>query len=660
MRTHPENPPGLETDSTKSDVSDIDQLFEDLASLTELETDRNAFYDGLLSRSVKFSNSSCGVLWTNGPAGDLVALQKFPQESPIQMMENGDAHRIASEPGVRTPRIIKARNKKQCCLIAVPLSVLGKPAGVLTFYRPQGESDDVTEAWLPLFEAIAEIASDFEKNQLLINGQGHDHQHDAISKLSLNAHRYLNSKQVAVNLVNDIRAYVNGDRVGLWVAKGHRFKMLACSGVAIADSRSSWIKLLRPSIKRVLRTAEPLVMHPNSDSISREIQHYLGSFPDEQKPRYITVVPLQELADTRSPKRQRPVGAMVIESFSSQDDVRFFRAINEVTEHAGSAISNAIRYEQIPFRWVWQTLQFASSQFGLKHLFRTAVSLAVMVALVLFLVLSKKDFRVEVRGVLKPEQERQVFAPVNGMVSEILVKHGEIVERDDLLIRLRSPEMDMELQQLDGDIQTNRQKLEGLVTVMKAGDSGDPESVVQQSRLAAEAGETRSLIAGLQTRKQLIKDQLENLEVRSPISGYVITWDVEQLLSGRPVRRGESLLKIADVRGNWKMVLDISDRKYGFVKQAQRDQNRNDLAVTAVLASDPSRKYESRLDEFSMESAVRDNQETSVRVTAPISTEDLERFKPGTSIIGRIHCGTHNVVYVWTADLVNAVKRKLF
>ena len=63
-----------------------------------------------------------------------------------------------------------------------------------------------------------------------------------------------------------------------------------------------------------------------------------------------------------------------------------------------------------------------------------------------------------------------------------------------------------------------------------------------------------------------------------------------------PVRRGESLLKIADVTGDWEVALEIPDKKYGYVADAQKAENRDDLIIGLALASNPSKQYETRFE----------------------------------------------------------------
>jgi multidrug efflux pump subunit AcrA (membrane-fusion protein) len=554
--------------------------------------------------------------------------------------------------------MLQSSSREASRLIAVPVTALERTVGLITYERQAQESLDVSEAWLPLMNAIGEIATEFERNRLLLEGKQSGRQFDTMFRLTLNAHGTLNTREVAAHIANDGREYMDCDRVGVFAGSPRCIRLLACSGVSTTDPRSVYVRALVPSVRRVMKSGKPVVFQRDAEPAPRELQDFLSTFPDGEGPVQIAIVPL--LTPGSSGQRVGTCGALVIESFDPQETVDFYRRINEVTEHASLAIGNALAYERIPFRPVWQGLHWIGRQFGLSRLLRTMFWIVGVAAVASFLTFEKTELKVEVAGQLRPVQERLVFAPADGLVDQILVEQGDLINEGDIVIRLRSPDLELELRQLEGELATNRQKQDSLQTIVKAADSGDAESIRMQSRLAAEITETRAVIAGLEGRIQTVRRQTADLEVRSPISGYVITWNVEQLLTGRPVRRGDSLLKIADVSGDWLIDLEIPDKRYGYVVRAREQGGRDDLPVSVALASDPSHRYESRLDRVAMSSAVTSDRESAVRVTAPIARQDAELFKPGTSVVGRIHCGRYNVVYVWTIEMVDALKRRFF
>jgi hypothetical protein len=645
---------------TTSTVADFDQLFEDLTTLSEQAKDRESFYENLLNRAAKFSNSPSAVFWLQAPGKKLLEMTAVGV-LPTARTYSGADPRFSGVRQTAQSVYLEADGRDHPPAIVSPVTVLNESIGLLAFYRLPDESSEVARAYLPLMDAISEIASEFEKNQKLLERKRDGDKYKAIATLSLNAHRHLDCRKTAVHLVNDSRAYVGCDRVGLFVGSAGHSRLVACSGVTDASSRSSYAKLLRPVVKRLMKTRETIVFREDPNNQSRQFQRYLDSFPADQQPKSIVLVPLSSVNAVRPLARQAiPIGAMIFESFEHKEIAELCQSIAEMTDHASSAMDNALRFERIPLRWFWNALHWFASQFGAPYRIRTAIWSLLIVALVYFLVAFQTEFKVEVQGELRPVQERNVFAPADGVISEILVQHGDRVREDQVIITLRSPDLELELKQLDGEIETARQKLEGLLTIMKTADSNDPDNARVQTRLAADVIDIQSTISGLVSRKDVVIREIEELVVKSPIAGDVVTWQVTERLDGRPVHRGESLLKVAEVDGDWEVVMDIPDKKFGYITDAQKSIGRSDLVVSLGLVSNPDKKISTHLDSISIESMVRDSGEASVRMTAPLPTVELSEFKPGTSVVGRIHCGRHSVAYVWTAELMNTVKRKFF
>ncbi len=136
---------------------------------------------------------------------------------------------------------------------------------------------------------------------------------------------------------------------------------------------------------------------------------------------------------------------------------------------------------------------------------RAAFTLAIVIAglAAFFLPLSHS---VTVPAVLRAETEARVFAPRPAEITSILVREGEAVAKGQLLLEMRSP-------QLEQDLALTKLKIEALQARLarRPGDPADlSESLVLQQQLAAEQGR----LAGLEREMALLK-------VRSPVAGVV-------------------------------------------------------------------------------------------------------------------------------------------
>ena len=71
--------------------------------------------------------------------------------------------------------------------------------------------------------------------------------------------------------------------------------------------------------------------------------------------------------------------------------------------------------------------------------------------------------------------------------------------------------------------------------------------VEERNQLAGQQAELKQKLASLEEQLALQKDKQLQFDVKSPIDGEVVTWDLNNRLpNGRPVQRGQVLLRVAD------------------------------------------------------------------------------------------------------------------
>src|SRR6185436_1581316 len=95
---------------------------------------------------------------------------------------------------------------------------------------------------------------------------------------------------------------------------------------------------------------------------------------------------------------------------------------------------------------------------------------------------------------------------------------------------------------------------------------------------------------------ELLQREREQLVVRSPIAGRVLTWDVGHQLLARPVERGEALVTVADLSSDWQLELDVPDDRIGYVLAAQHAM-KPDLSVRFKLNADERQEHEGKIKE---------------------------------------------------------------
>jgi biotin carboxyl carrier protein len=139
---------------------------------------------------------------------------------------------------------------------------------------------------------------------------------------------------------------------------------------------------------------------------------------------------------------------------------------------------------------------------------------------------------------LQPVKHRFVAVPFDGPLELSHVRPGDTVAKGDLLATINPREIEYELASIRAELNRAMQEKKGLM---------------------ADHDFAGSKIAGLESdRLQLQTDLLQyrhdNLEIRSPIAGVVVSGDLKQS-EGMPMSRGETLFEIAPLG---EMVVEIA------------------------------------------------------------------------------------------------------
>ena len=346
-----------------------------------------------------------------------------------------------------------------------------------------------------------------------------------------------------------------------------------------------------------------------------------------------------------------------METFFGTLDSRQQVLLNEAGVHCGLALKNALELESIPFLRFFRGLGW---MMGIRRLLKIAVVAGVLAAAVAAAVLVDADFDVVAEGELQPARLRDVFARADGTISDLRVEHGQRVRAGELLAVLRRPQLDLEFKQVLGELQTAQQKLVALETerLQTSRDSDDQRRRYAQA--TAQEEELRETVRSLNAQYEILKNKQAESEVRSPMDGEVLTWNVQQLLEDRPVSRGQVLLTIGDLSGPWKLDLRLPDQRAGFVLAAKEAQPDKPLDVTYLLVMNPRERYPGTVARLGMRSEATEGNAPFMSVSVDIDRAALENRTPGAGVKASIRCGRRSLGYVWLHDLLDTMRTRLF
>jgi hypothetical protein len=166
--------------------------------------------------------------------------------------------------------------------------------------------------------------------------------------------------------------------------------------------------------------------------------------------------------------------------------------------------------------------------------------------------------------------------------------------------------------------------------------------------LTAEEVQLKETLSGREQELKLLRVQFDELEIRAPLAGRVIAWDLEQTLAGRPIARGARLLEVADIGGAWVVELQVAERFAGDMAAA-RGPLGSPLVVEFFAAVAPERHFEGRLVRVAPAAEIDPELGVVVPavVEAPGDAAEAADRRPGAAVTAKIHCGRRTLGYVW-------------
>lgn len=136
---------------------------------------------------------------------------------------------------------------------------------------------------------------------------------------------------------------------------------------------------------------------------------------------------------------------------------------------------------------------------------------SALVAFALLMTLVPLQSTVEVPAVLHAHAYKRLYAPAPARIDEILVANQQRVEKDDVLFKLSSP-------QLDYDIELVSQRLATLLDIQASGQA-NLDLAKKRMTIESEIDTARKELEGLKT-------QSAQLQIRAPYAGFIKDMDL--------------------------------------------------------------------------------------------------------------------------------------
>ena len=461
-----------------------------------------------------------------------------------------------------------------------------------------------------LFIRLADVFADLQRRRILDRHFQHSEQDRRLNAVIAQLHTSLSSEVVANILATDGSAALDCRRLA--VARrdaGRRWDVVATTGVSRPNQRSDASRQICSQID----AAEA----GSSGDAGRTVVKPLIASNSWEDAAWACVVhagePLEE-----------------------QDRSR----VDRLCHHASMALANCETLQQ-------STL---AGQFRRTLKMMTRPVWTVIVVVLAAFCLIPTELRIEVYGELVPAQRAFVFAPEDGTITDVSIDDGSQVSSGNTLCVLKNEDLEVQLQSIDGEFAAVGARI-AAIDAMRGSRTSNNDSL-----MSAEQVELKQRITSLATQSEIVMERIVQLNVVSPINGRVYGDRLKQLLTQRPVQRGQFLFEIANPAADWQLDLRVLEADVRHVLAAMGAADTN-LPVTFALETSPETFRETQLGSLAGSTDIDERGTLSTLATARVENADYQNERPGTGVIAYIHCGKRATAYVWFRKVIEFVQR---
>ena len=645
---------------------DVRVIIDEIAKLSQAEIQPGEFYREVLSRLTPRLGAAGAAVWLS--AGDSVELLcqhgldngalmngHFAQHQQLlaSVQQSGQPDLI--QPGMNLGGVGPA-NPTPFLLGVCPIKLGESVVAVMESFQDVEGQPQQQEAALRLMTIVAGVATNYHRALELRWRRNLDSFSHAI-------HKSLHPINTAFIIANDGRSVVGCDRLSVVIKKGSRCRIEAISGMDSVHRRANEVRGLENVAKRVLATREALTYPDPGVELPPQLEQAIQSYVDESQTKFLTLIPLVNNDDheEQTEDRRKPpeiLGAIVAERFSGEPFMA--ERVESVAHHASRALANSLEHHRVFLLPVWKAIGSMGWLVRARTLPFTLVVTALVIALVFSAIFVQMDFKLTAEGTLQPKERHFVFATVDGTVDELSNKLKQTsnitVDQGETLVTLDNPEIKMRVNSVQGEIYKTTAEIGAIrKTILDYSRSGKSPDINQMN---AKRAELEVALKNLEAQQILLNKIDAMLTVRSPAKGTVITWDIENLLSSRPLGKGQTLMTVAELDGEWVLELLLPDKETGHLMDAQKEFG-DDLVVSYILATEPHKTRYGKIKKIAKSTRLDEKNGLSLLVTVEINKLDIPKLHPGAEVTGRIHVGKRSIGYIWLHDIGEFVQSRI-
>ena len=647
-----------------------------LDALLQPGLDPDQLWQQFLQLACEILGSEAGVLWVIPPDADSLVPKGLSGNvdfrQPVMQRDSSQVSHVLQaaatdevtqlHPELREDEPLSGRT-----ILAVPVHSDGHLYGVLELFQPvEQEAEELQERQRELESAIEQVSAGLSEPRQPEADEDNQFWQE-FENFNYNLHQSLVLRTVADVAANDGRQLLRCDRLSIAVHRGRKTTILAVSDQDQVNRRSEEVRSLQRLAAESASVGEIIEYRSDQADIAPHLRDALSRHIELAAVKFIRVIPLFAAArrkpgtedDPRSEPDRPVVGCMLIEQFRQLElEPSRTARIPAMADTMGSAVANALLEQQTLLVPTRRLLGKGLDYFRGRTLAKTLAVIALLLTITLTLIFVPWTYRVEAEGRLMPEVQRRVFAPWEGVVSELHVDNGQRVSEGDPLLTIYNDELHAEVIAAQNELSENRQELLSLQAEINEMRNHPTERRTEAQSMGRMA-ETHVAIRGLEKQLKILTRREDSLKLTAPIDGVVATFQLVEKLRNRPVAQGEHLLEVMDDSAEWILEVELPEHRMGHLLRSAQKSGETQLDVEYVLATDATGTYTGQLNLTDVGTRSEVSRESEVVVAMQVRTDkaQLPFLRIGGEATAKIDCGEMSLGYVLLGDVWEFVMR---
>jgi hypothetical protein len=666
---------------------EIADIIREVAALARKPIDRKQFFSTLLDRTVSAIAAEGAIIWDCRPAVPIaIARTGRITDASIDPEAVGTHDCLLREiAALQTPAVVPATpgatdaglpsNPTEHPAALVPILDLspgyentagettdeGSLRYVLEVFLESEAGVATQRGYLRFIAQMSDIASSFLQADEIRLSRTRESMRSQLMRALDRLHRLETSTAVAAEIVDSTADMFGVARVSLAMVRPGRPRLIAVSHVDAVDHRGETCRRLLKEINAIQFSNDQCIASDFGSPVNQDLG---GS--DE--------LGLQPYAATRNAEDRVRMLLQHLDQQQGPNDCQV-SYLDDWSRQAMAILSCRLQFESIPLAKAYLAI---SPEFFAVSPTRGRRLITIMGGLIALgmIAMIPTQMLVTMPATLRPEGARTHYAPSDSIVEQVEVQHGQHVQSGDVLVRLRDWALEEQMTTLVARRAVISQRLSrsiaSLVDVPRASSFPAPshasttdEELVQEQRLLEEE------LTGLSEQIDLVEAARGRLVIRADRAGRVDAWQTELTATGRPVRRGDLLVRVEPDGMRWMADARIDQSRVSAVLDQFRE-DANTIVKVATVAR-PELCYTARFLRRELAiapttasgNAAANSREGSLGIELAIELDHLsqsrvmqdESWTSGAPASVAIDCGKRPLVQVMFFDLVRAVRQ---